>query len=450
MNDIILEEKQAPKRLMDWMKLLNFLIITFFVTIYLDCIYGYVLDQTATGFLGKIKNLPMEPWKILVSTLLSYGCLLILLSIRGAIGAEFSFKILGEGIMAFVICQGLHFAYVGVFLLVLSDLIQEVSGIRWKIFLVSVFCGIYLMLDYNLISLWFPMVSFEEFLGYYSVHTASLFLGLRNVWVSLNLFIFIIYMVMVILEEISEKERIRGLNTELSQLNVELQETNHKLEDANRKLEEYAEESVRAAEMKERNRLAREIHDTLGHSLTGIITGIEACVMIMDLAPEATKEQLKAIAEVARNGIRDVRRSVKALRPDALENLALEEALVQMVDEMRKSTGVTIRYRCETHMNGCSQDEGDIIYRIVQESITNAIRHGKATEIDIVITKDYQLLKIHIQDNGVGCSTVHKGFGLHHMQERLDILAGTLHYDGSSGFVIDAQIPIRWGKEEQS
>ena len=242
-------------------------------------------------------------------------------------------------------------------------------------------------------------------------------------------------MVAEILAQSSEKARILKLNLELRE--------------ANRKLEEYARESVKVAETRERNRLAREIHDTLGHSLTGIITGIEACVMIMDVAPEATKEQLHAIAEVARSGIRDVRRSVNALRPDALEHMDLGNALEQMIDGTRRSTGVTIDYECQIHLGGFSQDEEDIIYRIVQESITNAIRHGKATQIRVRIGREFHILDIHIQDNGTGCADIKKGFGLHHMQERLDILGGTLIYDGSHGFVIHAQIPIRWGKEEE-
>ena len=106
-------------------------------------------------------------------------------------------------------------------------------------------------------------------------------------------------------------------------LNNQLNSANDELKYVNMQLSEYAKESEKMAETKERNRLAREIHDTLGHSLTGIITGIEACTTLMDVAPEATKEQLKAIAEVARQGITDVRRSVKALRPDALESQTL-------------------------------------------------------------------------------------------------------------------------------
>ena len=83
--------------------------------------------------------------------------------------------------------------------------------------------------------------------------------------------------------------------------------------------------------------------------------------------------------------------------------------------------------------------------KIVQESITNSIRHGKADYIWIHIDRENELLKIRIRDNGIGCADIKKGFGLHHMEERLNMLNGSLSYDGTNGFVVEAAIPIRWG-----
>ena len=259
----------------------------------------------------------------------------------------------------------------------------------------------------------------------------------------MNTLVFIIYAIVLILTEVKEKERILGLN---ERLNTAIQE----LKTANQKLEEYAKESEKAAETRERNRLAREIHDTLGHSLTGIITGIDACVMLVDIAPEATKEQLKAIANVARQGVKDVRRSVKALRPDALETLDLKHALIRMMEETKHSTGVEICYEITSRLKHFDKDEEDIIYRIVQESITNAIRHGKADRVEVRISRSFNMLNIHIRDNGIGCVNIQKGFGLHHMEERLGMLHGSLAYHGDDGFTVDAEIPIRWGTEEDS
>lgn len=167
--------------------------------------------------------------------------------------------------------------------------------------------------------------------------------------------------------------------------------------------------------------------------------------MLMDAAPEATKEQMRAIVQIAREGITDVRQSVKALRPDALESMTLGNALEKSVDDMRRSTGVSIDYECLAELSGMGQDEEEVVYRIVQESTTNAIRHGRADHIRIRITKEDNVLRIHISDNGCGSKEVKEGFGLHHMRERLQMLGGTLSYDGSDGFVIDAALPVRWG-----
>ena len=168
---------------------------------------------------------------------------------------------------------------------------------------------------------------------------------------------------------------------------------------------------------------------------------------MMDLAPDAAKAQMAAITEVARQGMTDVRRSVKALRPDMLEKFDLEKALASTIEEMRLATNAQIQYTCTTELNGFNDDEEEIIYRIVQESITNSIRHGKASSIDIWIDRQFNMLKIKIQDNGIGCKDIQKGFGLHHMEERLTMLKGTLSCSGENGFLIEAMIPIRWGTE---
>ena len=277
---------------------------------------------------------------------------------------------------------------------------------------------------------------------YFKYGTGSVLMGIKNIVNSLNTFIFLIYMILLVRIHMNEKERIMHLNNQLNSANDELKYVNMQLS-------EYAKESEKMAETKERNRMAREIHDTLGHSLTGIITGIEACTTLMDVAPEATKEQLKAIAEVARQGITDVRRSVKALRPDALEKSDLSNALVTLISEMRSATSAEIEYSFETSLNCFNEDEEDIIYRIVQECITNSIRHGKAGKIYIYISREFNLLKILIKDNGTGCAEINKGFGLHHMEERLDMLHGSLNYNGNDGFIVEAKIPIRWGTEEK-
>lgn len=199
-------------------------------------------------------------------------------------------------------------------------------------------------------------------------------------------------------------------------------------------------------ETRERNRLAREIHDTLGHTLTGLSTGLEACATLIDIDHEMAKKQLAILSNVARDGLKDVRHSVNKLRPDALQKKTLKEALAGMINEFHESSGVHVYFACHLSSLEFQQDEEDTIYRIVQEGMTNAVRHGKATEIYISFAMDLTNLVIIIEDNGIGCKYIEEGFGLHHMKERVALLQGKLRVYGTEGFVLIVELPIR--KEE--
>ncbi len=424
------------------MKHLNFFAILYIAVIMASSLYGYVRENSALHFLTRIYQIPLAGWKVPIIALGLYASFLLLLCIKNESSLGLFFKVCLELALSFCIGYVIGFSYTGIVLLILADTMRYFPKSRGRL-PYAAFIGIfYLLTDYNLLSVYYKITPLETYLEYYQSDVASVLLGLKNVLSSLNMLVFLIYIILLVRMQFSEKERVLALNEQLNDANEELRQ-------ANIRLEEYAKESEKAAEARERNRLAREIHDTLGHALTGIITGIEACTALMDVAPEATKEQLKAIAEVARQGIKDVRRSVKALRPDALERLDLEKALAHTIQEMRKATNAEISYQCTAKLNCFNEDEENIIYRIVQECITNSIRHGKAKKIQIQIDREYQILKISIKDNGVGCSDVKKGFGLHHMKERLDLLGGSLSYHGEEGFAVEAQLPIRWGTEEK-
>ena len=215
------------------------------------------------------------------------------------------------------------------------------------------------------------------------------------------------------------------------------------LQQANEQLRIYAEESAHTAQVQERNRLAREIHDTLGHVLTGITAGADACIQMMDDSPEMARHQMELIADTARNGMNDVRRSVKALRPDSLEKENLSGALNKMCTSMAQSSGAQIQLEESLAGLTLSQDEEDCVYRTVQEGITNAIRHGHATRVQVRCHIEDGVLEVSVRDNGIGCKSVTPGFGLQHMQERMLMLGGTFWYENSDGFCIRAEIPLR-------
>ena len=158
----------------------------------------------------------------------------------------------------------------------------------------------------------------------------------------------------------------------------------------------------------------------------------------------------------SRDGLTDVRRSIKALRPDALEHSSLEQALEGLVENFRLTTSAQIAYCQEAGELNLDADEEDALYRVVQEGLTNAVRHGGADRISIRVTRTGDLVTVSVQDNGTGCGSLEEGFGLRHMRERLDMLGGTLSYgnldsgaqDGYTGFFITVGLPIRNKKGE--
>ena len=426
---------QIPELIFRVLILFNFIVILLVTSCTCRALWGYVHEGSALDFLVRAGKVPPIDWVFPATAVMLAVSLLLLLSVECNNHPELVLKLILEFMITIGISYATGFGYTGMVVLLLADIMRyriDRQKRAMYILAVSVF---YLFMSGNILQEWLGSIPLENIWKYYRADYLSSFLGVLNMLSLINMFIFIFYMVVLVLTQMSEKESIILLNKELKE--------------ANEKLEEYANESARMAETRERNRLAREIHDTLGHSLTGIITGIEACIMLMDIAPEATKEQLRAIAEVARTGIIDVRHSVKALHPDALETMDLEEALNKLIDSSMRSTGVSITFDLDADLSHLDQDEEDVVYRVVQESITNAIRHGKASEIRVAVTRMGEELHIIIRDNGKGCSEVNPGFGLHHMNERLEMLGGRLNYKGDNGFTIHAVIPVRRGTEEQ-
>lgn len=427
-----------------FMVLINFFIITFISGIMTRTLYKISDGFMARDFLDQIVVIPWRPQTIMIVAIGSYIMLILLIIIKNKYiksGEVQEILIsLCEVLLSIAIMRALNMSYNGIILFIIADLVTNIKDKNNRIILLAFMIVIYILSVYDFISLKISMVSFQNFLFYYSANIQSFLMALKSIMTSINIMVFILYMIVLIQVQMRENERIVSLNKRLNLANEQLQIMNLQLK-------EYAVEIEKMTETRERNRLAREIHDTLGHALTGISVGIDACLTTIDTSVEVTKKQLNIIGNVARQAIKDVRRSVSKLRPDALESLSLEEALNSMIAEISKVTKTNIYFNTQIKSLKFDPDEEDTIYRIVQEGITNAIRHGEAEEICITIARKDKQLNIVIKDNGKGCAEIKQGFGLRHIKERVRLLNGSVEYDGTNGFLINVNIPIRWGED---
>lgn len=217
------------------------------------------------------------------------------------------------------------------------------------------------------------------------------------------------------------------------------------LAEANVRLQQYAMKVEELATMQERNRIARDIHDSLGHSLTAFNFHLEAAIRLLKTKPTQAEALLLELKQLGAQALADVSQSVATLRSDPLGGKPLSEAITSLVEHFHRSTGVlptldiTLNYPLPHAYNLA-------IFRIVQESLTNCCKYANATAVDILIQASNQQIQISVKDNGNGFD-LHKnttGFGLRGMQERVQALAGQIKIvtAPSQGCCIEVRLPI--------
>ena len=423
------------------MFVLNFSILSFYSLICVTTTFRICDTLGAHDFLIQVRQIPPYPWQMPVRSLCLYALLCVVSYFKVFRPIEHFPLRVGICVAEIVLCAGiiysLDFYYSGVALLVLADLVHYIRNNKLRLSFIAVLSLMFAFGRYEIVAQFTHGISFDAYLDYYNPMTQSVFTVLESLMGCLNTLLFVLYMILLFTGQKAENERIRKLNEQLNQ--------------ANDQLRDYAVNMERMAQMRERNRLAREIHDTLGHTLTGIIMGADAGLALLDVAPEESRKRIQVVAQTARNGLTDVRRSIKALRPDALERASLAQALEGLVENFRLTTSAQITYSQEAGELNLDPDEEDALYRVVQEGMTNAVRHGKADRIAIRVARTGDEVTVSVRDNGSGCDKTEEGFGLRHMRERLEMLGGTLSYgnldhdaqDGYTGFFITMKLSVR-------
>ncbi|MDZ7966128.1 MAG: PAS domain-containing protein [Nostoc sp. DedSLP03] len=189
--------------------------------------------------------------------------------------------------------------------------------------------------------------------------------------------------------------------------------------------------------LEERNRMAREIHDTLAQSFTGILLQVGAATQVLADDPEATQVHLEMIEELARAGLAGARRSVSALRPRLLEEGNLESALHRIVAQMRATTDTALICETQGIAYSLSTEVENNLLRIGQEALTNAIKYACAGEIRVELVYNETQCILRVKDDGrgfgVGSTPLSGGFGLLGMSERAERIGAQLTIQSQPG-----------------
>ena len=198
-----------------------------------------------------------------------------------------------------------------------------------------------------------------------------------------------------------------------------------------------------AAQEGERWRVAQELHDDVGQALTGILLRLEA---LARQAPSELRPDVRATQEATRETIERVSRVARQLRPEALSDLGLTKALAALARRVEDESGLRIRHRVATGLDDLDDEAELVIYRVAQESLTNAVRHAHATEVELGLERsDERGIVLRIRDNGIGfpnrALTRH---GILGMRERALLIGATLtvenHTEGGVEVTLSAPL----------
>ncbi len=212
------------------------------------------------------------------------------------------------------------------------------------------------------------------------------------------------------------------------------------LEVSHRQLKEYAGQVAELATTRERNRLARDIHDTLGHYLTVINVQLEKALVFRDKKPEEADQAVSVAKRLASEALQDVRRSVGALRTTQ-ELPEFTPSLTKLVERVQSDT-CTVELNMEGDEHSFSKQGLLVLYRAAQEGLTNIQKHAHASHIWIDLHFEEQEATLILRDNGHGFDTARwqqaeperdGGYGLQGVQERLELVGGSLQVASAPG-----------------
>ncbi len=196
------------------------------------------------------------------------------------------------------------------------------------------------------------------------------------------------------------------------------------------------------AQEAERQRIAQELHDEVGQSLTAVLLGLKHA---SDAAPPSLADELRAVQQTTRTSLEEVRRIAQRLRPGVLSDLGLLSSLSALATELSDRTGIAVERGFAPGLPALPSDVELVVYRVAQEALTNVARHSHATRVELGLSRRGDVLCLRVADDGTGRGRFTPGAGVQGMQERALMVGGSLRigprHGGGSEVVLEVPIP---------
>ncbi|MFS1513337.1 sensor histidine kinase [Chengkuizengella sp. SCS-71B] len=227
---------------------------------------------------------------------------------------------------------------------------------------------------------------------------------------------------------------------DMTYLYDQLRGKHYELEEARKRVKEYASEIENMAQIEERNRISKEIHDDLGHQLIRVKMMMEAALPLVQDQPKKSMNLLEQIKDQLSYNMETLRKTVRNLKPD--DHRIHQYSLNHLIEQFAKSCNIHIQYDVRGLPYPLYPSAELTLYKNVQEAMTNAVKHAHATEVKIVLEFHPHFIEFIISNNGeMPDKKLRKGLGLRGMEERIEILGGEMSFESSNSFKVKMRLP---------
>jgi signal transduction histidine kinase len=250
----------------------------------------------------------------------------------------------------------------------------------------------------------------------------------KNIW--LDYFFVSVFSGLTFIQSLKFYKRTEKLTAD----NDTMREKIHTLSDQLNKDVEYERQIKYSLQLEERNHIAQEIHDKVGHAIAGSLIQLEAAKLYIDHNKEKSKDIIQTVINILREGMESIRMTLKNIKPGS-EQLGINRVKL-LIEEFSVNHFMKTSIRHSGNMERISPIQWKIIIANINESLTNTMKYGNATSIAVYIEVLNKVVKAEIKDNGIGTPTIVKGLGIRGMEERSSSIGGKIIIDGSNGFSV--------------